>query len=501
MDDYEHQQEGINFICSRPVSALYFDTGTGKTRILIRSAEIKKFGDEVDNLLVVSTQEVIEQWRDKELPIHAESEYATFLWSSARTKTEAEAREYFLYSHDQEDVLRIALMPFSAFSTNYAKETFVDRYAAQGRLMIIIDECTALSSAKTRWTRRIKSIEAEHKVMASGSPLSRKPFGLHSQFDFLVQDFFGVNYSSFCAYFGMKCSPLWEPFARQLDAKTWSQIRREASKIDLKDNLKVSALLGKFGITREVFDDIMKANYFSPYRRLDELQDLIKDFAITKHRSECIDLPERIFTPTILEPTPQQKELYEQMRDEMILEYADKELTAANKMVLAMRLKQITSGFINGESIPNNPKFEYIVEAVKAESDQLIIWSCYVADIEALTDALPDCAALYGGTPNDKRAEVRSAFQDGSLQTLVIGLQMSRGLNFQNCSHAMFYSNSFSTEERIQALGRTNRLGSKKPCVYKDLAISGTIDEQLVVSLQNGVDLDELFKKKLEEVL
>ena len=58
------------------------------------------------------------------------------------------------------------------------------------------------------------------------------------------------------------------------------------------------------------------------------------------------------------------------------------------------------------------------------------------------------------------------------------------------CSHTVvYYSNDYSLEVRMQSEDRAHRIGQKDKVTYVDLMTEGTIDEKIVNSLNNKIDL------------
>jgi SNF2 family DNA or RNA helicase len=53
----------------------------------------------------------------------------------------------------------------------------------------------------------------------------------------------------------------------------------------------------------------------------------------------------------------------------------------------------------------------------------------------------------------------------------------------------VYYANSYSLEERIQSEDRCHRIGQKNNVTYIDLISEGTIDERIVETLRNKIDI------------
>tara|TARA_R110002051_G_scaffold233872_1_gene295374 strand:- start:137 stop:340 length:204 start_codon:yes stop_codon:yes gene_type:complete len=53
----------------------------------------------------------------------------------------------------------------------------------------------------------------------------------------------------------------------------------------------------------------------------------------------------------------------------------------------------------------------------------------------------------------------------------------------------IYYSNSYDLEKRIQSEDRAHRIGQKNAVLYIDLVAKGTVDEKIIQSLRNKVNI------------
>jgi SNF2 family DNA or RNA helicase len=64
----------------------------------------------------------------------------------------------------------------------------------------------------------------------------------------------------------------------------------------------------------------------------------------------------------------------------------------------------------------------------------------------------------------------------------------------------VYYSNSFDLEVRLQSEDRAHRIGQTKSVTYIDLISVGTVDEHIVKSLRNKINIaGEVLGEKLKE--
>lgn len=56
-------------------------------------------------------------------------------------------------------------------------------------------------------------------------------------------------------------------------------------------------------------------------------------------------------------------------------------------------------------------------------------------------------------------------------------------------STVVYYSNNYDLEKRIQSEDRAHRIGQTKSVTYIDLMTEKTVDEKIVKSLRNKIDI------------
>lgn len=136
----------------------------------------------------------------------------------------------------------------------------------------------------------------------------------------------------------------------------------------------------------------------------------------------------------------------------------------AGGIVGRAKLSQLAKGRLNGEVIGTN-KTAFVADLVRSFGDRsTIVWCRYNPEQDDVTAALPGCASIAGGTPENERLELIEAFQRGELKTLVSKpAVLGFGLNLQRCTRMVFSTVQDSYEEYHQAVKRANRVGSSQP--------------------------------------
>lgn len=159
--------------------------------------------------------------------------------------------------------------------------------------------------------------------------------------------------------------------------------------------------------------------------------------------------------------------------------------------------------FLPPAPFEENPKMDLLRELAQNDlaSSQFIVLAKYIHEVDAIKVALEECGkrvgTVKGGLSTDKLVNLIQEFDDKKVDVLVLQSESGRyGLNLQVANYTVFYSNSYSYNSRIQAEGRTRRVGSKhEKCFIYDLLCEKTIDELVLHVLRKRESLSNLIMK------
>lgn len=251
-----------------------------------------------------------------------------------------------------------------------------------------------------------------------------------------------------------------------------------------------------------------------------------KSFAISK-KEALPDLPDKVYDVIECEMTPQQREIYTTVSDQLALEIENemsrdditRQMIVSNILTKLLRLSQITSGFvswseilgINGEVeqpahyeyLTPNPKIEAALEQLLNKTDpteKSIIWACWLPDVAYLKSACEQngigCCTIRGMgkdyTEDDRAEAIRRFNEDRNCKVLIgtaasggaglnlLGYPPGRGDEFDtDCTHIMYFSQNWSRIHRDQSEDRAHRKGTRRQVRISDICIPNTIDEQI----------------------
>jgi SNF2 family DNA or RNA helicase len=459
-EPYEHQKEAMKRAGENTAFAFLMEMGTGKSKTLIDNLGQLHLSKGVDFALIIAPKGVYRNWVTKEIPEHLSDDIPrrVIRWVSSANKSQKEEMRSI---KDHFDGLTIFVMNVEAFSSKKGQDAGVwlaKKFGANG--MIAIDESTTIKNPRAKRTKALLKVSHEFKYrrLLTGSPVTKSPMDLFSQFEFLGPQTLGFD--SFYAYQNRYAVM----HRRQFGAHNFNQI------------------VG--------------------FRHIEELTTKVESCSYRVLKKDCLDLPEKSYTIRYVSMTEEQIKMYNELRQDALTLLDNGELvTAQNIMTQMLRLQQILSGHLmtdNGELIELDTKrLDAVLDIATETSGKILIWSRFRNDIQRLGKLLEEnfpnqVASYYGDTPDDERQEIVTKFQDpDSGLRFFIGNPATAGygLTLTEANTVIYYANDFNLETRIQSEDRCHRIGQKNPVTYIDLITDNTIDERIVQALRNKIDL------------
>ncbi len=245
------------------------------------------------------------------------------------------------------------------------------------------------------------------------------------------------------------------------------------------------------------------------YRNLDKLHRLMEPHCFRAFKKDCLDLPNKIYKQAWYDLSPKQAIAYKKMKDEARLILDDKTEVPVNKLAALMKLAQICSGFylepvtrrvvlIEEDSTPKLDLLQDKLELAQEEGESVIVWARFreeQAQIEKVCKGLGLTYGIYNGsTGDDERKRITAEFESGDLQVF-IGQQQAggTGITLVRAQRVIYYSNSFSLEDRVQSEDRAHRIGQMNHVVYEDLLGSNTLEPKVLKVLENKQSLADVI--------
>jgi len=324
-----------------------------------------------------------------------------------------------------------------------------------------VDESTTIKNPNAKRTKNILLLgkHAQYRRILTGSPVTKSPLDLYSQCAFLDEDLLGhVSYYTFR--------------------------NRYAVMVDRNFGGRRVQIVGS-------------------YQRLDELEEILKEFSYRVQKKDCLDLPKKIYQRYVINLTSDQEKIYKDLQKEYIAELEGKTVSAPEAITRFLRLQQITCNWFPTEDgiqmiNSDNPRLSALMNILGEIQSKVIIWARFKADIRAIEQALGDSAvSYYGDISTDDRETAVDRFQNDPKIKYFIGQPQSGGigLTLTAADYAIYYSNSFDLETRLQSEDRCHRIGTKKNVTYIDIETKGTIDSKIIEALRDKKNLADAITK------
>ena len=458
---FDHQTASLESGWDRAEFGYFMEMGTGKSKVLIDNMGMLYQGGRLDFALVIAPKGVYRNWVDKEIPEHMSDDvpHRVIRWVSGPNKKQ---KEEMRSVQDKFDGLTIFVMNVESFSS--LKGQTAGAWMAKmfgGNGLVAIDESTTIKNHKAKRTKSLMKIAAQFKYrrLLTGSPVTKSPMDIYSQTEFLRPGLLG--YESYYAFQGRY------------------------------------AVMQRRSMGAQAFQQIVG------YKNLDELTSNIDRYSFRVLKKDCLDLPEKIYTVRYVTLTDEQAKMYALLQQQAMLLFDDGEMVSAPAVITQMlRIQQVMSGHLktdDGEMryFPSR-RMDALEEITEEHDGKAIIWSRFRYDIIQITEMLNkkygkgSAASYFGDTSDDDRATAVLNFQNPNHPLrFFVGNPATAGygLTLTEANLVVYYANDFNLETRIQSEDRAHRIGQRNNVTYVDLISEGTLDEKIVESLRNKINI------------
>ena len=458
---FNHQLDALEAGWERDEFGYFMEMGTGKSKVLIDNMGMLFLTGQINFALVIAPKGVYRNWVAKEIPEHMSDDipHRVIRWVSGPNKKQ---KEEMRSVQDPFDGLTIFVMNVEAFSSLKGQKAGDWMARALGdHGMIAIDESTTIKNHKAKRTKSLMKIAAQFKYrrLLTGSPVTKSPMDIFAQTEFLRPGLLG--YESYYAF------------------------------------------QGRYAVTQRRAMGAQAFQQIVGYKNLDELTVNIDRYSFRVLKKDCLDLPEKIYTVRYVTLTDEQAKMYSLLQEQAMLLFEDGEMVSAPAVITQMlRIQQVMSGHLktdDGEMkyFPSR-RMDALEEITQEHDGKAIIWSRFRYDIIQITEMLnkkygQGCAAAYfGDTSDEDRAAAVLNFQNPNHPLrFFVGNPATAGygLTLTEANLVVYYANDFNLETRIQSEDRAHRIGQKNNVTYVDLISEGTLDEKIVESLRNKINI------------
>ena len=492
---FAHQKKALAESWLRPYYALLFEMGGGKTKCMIDTAAVQYIHGLINGVLIIAPKGVYRNWTEIEIPTHMPDgiDYRAMYWKSKNLQGKKYAQELSVFLSSLHDRLDIFSINVEALVTKAGFDACM-KFVQSHDTLTIVDESTRIKNPQAVRTKNAIKIarESKYRRILTGTPITKSPLDLYSQCDFLSPATYkpkaGISIDN----------PL--GFSNYISFRSRYAVMKEISGS------------GPYAIKFPV-----------AYINQDELAEKLKKFSSRVLKTDCLDLPDKLYTTRNVELTEEQRRLYVQMKEEAKAELAglsaqEDTIYAKSALTQLLRLHQLSCGFITNKDkqvleIENNRIQELLALLLEINLDagKVIIWSNFVPAIEQIISALKaeygddSVVHFYGKTSADDREKAKELFQDPTSPVkFFVGNPASAGMGITltQAHTTIYYSNSFDLEHRLQSEDRCHRIGQKNNVTYIDF-IATPVDAYILKKLKGKLNIATAVvdRKEIEEML
>lgn len=230
------------------------------------------------------------------------------------------------------------------------------------------------------------------------------------------------------------------------------------------------------------------------YKNLDQLENILNKNMLRRRKEEVLDLPPKIYTNEILELSPSQQKLYEEVK-KGVMDNIDKILLMPNPLVELTRLRQVTSNpdiLTSAKTI--NCKYERVLDILDSTEDKLIIYSNWTKVIDPLYELIREKYGVTKVTSETKNPmEQIDKFQNDPGCRVIIGTTpaLGTGYTLTQASTIIFIDEPWNRATKEQAEDRAHRIGTKGTVNIITLICKDTIDERIHQIIKDKGELSD----------
>ena len=490
---FKHQLHGIHALIKNSTFALFDEMGVGKTKQVIDAAQVLYTQGKIDRIIIVATTPVRDVWYDEEL-----GEIQKHLW------TNQHARVTLFHTKNRSWTQRNAgVNLFKACEWIITNYEFIRNLKRLNQLFnlitdktfLVLDESSAIKNYRAQQTKAAIKIrnKCARVVLLNGTPVTLHPGDMFSQGQAMDSNI--------------------------LACKSFFHFRSKY------------AVLGGF-----------QGRQIITWRNVEDIQERFKPYVLRRLKIDCLDLPSKLEPVTITATlTKDTWSVYKEMRDEMITWLSVSTVSIAPQAVVkALRLSQLTSGFLGGLQAhkPIDVNSDYLPGIDKPSSDmitpmtslppkevsrekldvfltwyedrlnespnlKLLVWCRFRAELSRLKLELEkykvELGAIHGGQKQHERDRALRLLDPRTMPegpVVVTGTPASgsMGLNLTGAHTVVYLSNDYSLKTRLQSEDRVHRPGQTNTVSYFDVVAVGpqgqkTIDHAVMKSLRKKEDL------------
>ena len=431
-EPHEYQKFTAGYIEAHPVSAIFLDCGLGKTSITLTAVNDLMFDSfEIHRVLVIAPIRVASfSWpAEIEKWDHLAGMKYSVAVGTAAERLAALKREADIYLINRENVQWLITESGIPFDFD----------------MVVVDE---LSSFKNHQTKRFKALmkvrpKVKRIVGLTGTPSSNGLMDLWAEFRLLDM---GERLGRFIG-----------------------QYRTTYFRPDKQNGQVVFSYKPLPGAEKQIYGKI-------------------SDITISMKSTDHLQMPELVDSRYTVYLSETEREKYEELKKDLVLQLADGEITAANAASLSGKLSQMADGAIYTDARDviaiHEKKLDALEDIIKAAYGRPVLVAYWFRhDMERITERLQKLKIPYARLDTDGSIWKWNA---GEIPVALIHpASAGHGLNLQGGGNTLvWFGLTWSLELYQQTVARLWRQGqASETVVVQHIITKGTIDERIMKAL------------------
>jgi len=442
------QLKGVTKAWPLPGFALFWVMGAGKTLSSIALAGLRRKHELIQKLLVICPTSIKGVWA-KEFNRYAGFPHTLHVHESGKPMLRGLESSPF----------PVLVVGIEAMSVKSGPE-ICKEFLSGGVSMTILDESSRIKHHNTKRTENVLELyqESQYRLALTGTNITQGLQDLYTQMQFVEPRAIGeISYYSF------------------------------KNKYCVMGGHEGKKIIG--------------------YTKTDILMNKVRPYCDVIRKSDMKDLPLKSYQIREVQASREQKEICKNLRNHLRLVIEDKNNKMKNVLEAMLRAQQVAGGFDDeGNPLSSNPKMKELLELLEDFDGKAVIWARFLPEIEAIRAALNaeypgSVMVMTGNTPQEARQSMVDIFQKSSVLRFFVSNHSvgGAGITLTSATLAVYYSNTFNLEDRLQSEDRIHRIGQVHPCMYVDISSDLAVDKSLIESIARKSSLANFVSHSLSQ--
>jgi SNF2 family DNA or RNA helicase len=226
-----------------------------------------------------------------------------------------------------------------------------------------------------------------------------------------------------------------------------------------------------------------------PYKNIDRLKSKMREHgAVFLKTEECFDLPSQTFTTISCGASKE----YRKFKKDSIVKFDDVELVGDTTLTKMLYLRMLCGQY-------NTEKLDAFKDLVESTNDRLIVFYNFTDELNKMVQLVSEMGKKIS-IVNGQVKDLTAYECDSDSITFVQYQAGSMGLNLQKANKIVYFTLPLMSEHFEQSKKRIHRIGQDRPCFYYMMLCKGTIEEDILQTLELRKDYtDYLFKENNDD--